>query len=142
MIIDAHTHIGKGELIDATPEDLIKSMKAAGISKACVFAGGLNNCATENLLNSISKYKGILYPVGSISPLSPIKPSIEQAEKWLSSNSIFGLKFYPGYEFFYPHDASVRPYLELLIKYNRPAVFHAGDTYNKAKKAKLRYAHP
>lgn len=142
IIIDAHTHIGKRGVINASPEELLESMKSAGINKALVFSGELNNCTTEELLSSISKYQNILYPVGSVSPLSEKRPSLDQIEKWLSSNEIYGLKFYPGYEFFYPHDALIRPYLELLVKYNRPAIFHSGDTYSKVKKTKLRYAHP
>lgn len=142
IIIDAHTHIGKGHLINANPKDLLKSMKTAGIDRACVFAGELNNCSTEELLNSLSKYHDVLYPIGSVSPLSEKRPSLDQVEKWLLNNDIYGLKFYPGYEFFYPYDECARPYLELLAKYGRPAIFHSGDTYNKVAKTKLRYAHP
>lgn len=142
IIIDAHTHIGKGGPINANPEDLIASMKTAGIAKACVFAGEINNLSTEELLDSLSMYKNILYPIGSVSPLSDKRPTPYQIEDWISNNSIFGLKFYPGYEFFYPHDPILRPYLEILAKYGRPAIFHAGDTYSKVAKTKLRYAHP
>ncbi len=107
-----------------------------------VFAGKINNSPTEKLLAELKKYRGRLYPVGSVSPLSADKSKIAQIERWLKNKEIFGLKFYPGYEFFYPDDASLRPYLKLLSKYGRPAIFHSGDTYNKAGGAKLKYAHP
>lgn len=142
LVIDAHTHLGKGHPFDASPDELITSMKKARIDKSFVFAGELNNYPTEKLLDALAEYKGTLYPVGSVSPLSSKKPSVAQVEKWLSTNAIYGLKFYPGYEFFYPHDPILRPYLELLVKYKRPAIFHAGDCYSKIAKTKLRYAHP
>ena len=50
------------------------------------------------------------------------------------------MKFYPGYEYFYPADTNLRPYLELLAKYEKPALFNSGDTYSKAGQAKLKYA--
>lgn len=142
MIIDSHTHIGFGGLIKISPADLVKSMKSAKINKALVFAGSINGCPTEKLLVEVKKYKGKLYPIGSVSPLSVKKEKLGQVEQWLKNKEIFGLKFYPGYEFFYPDDAALRSYLKLLVKYNRPAVFHSGDTYNKAGGAKLKYAHP
>lgn len=142
MIIDSHTHIGSGGLINIPATTLIKSMKNAKIDKALVFAGRINNCSTENLLAETKKFKGKLYPVGSVSPLSAKKEKLGQVDHWLKNKEIFGLKFYPGYEFFYPDDAALRPYLKLLAKYDRPAIFHSGDTYNKAGGAKLKYAHP
>ncbi len=123
-------------------KNLLSSMNKAGIDKAFIFAGEVNDCPTEKLLTEVKKYRNKLYPVGSVSPLSARKPKLAQVENWLKNKEIFGLKFYPGYEFFYPDDAALRPYLKLLVKYNRPAIFHSGDTYNRAGGAKLKYAHP
>ena len=142
MIIDSHTHIGFGGIIDmhASAEQLIASMKKAKIDKALVFGGEMNACSIDRLLSAIAPYPKQLYAIGSVSPLSPQKPTVEKVEDLLSKKQIHGLKFYPGYEHFYPADASVRPYLKLLVKYNRPAIFHSGDTYNKSGVAKLKYA--
>lgn len=141
MIIDCHTHIGFKEPLKASPQELLESMKKAGIDAACVYAGELNGCSTEKLLEEISSYPN-LYPIGSLSPLSPTRPSFAIVDEWLASRKIHGLKFYPGYEFFYPYDECVRPYLEVLAKYGKPAIFHSGDTYSKVQSAKLKYAHP
>ncbi|MBI4239792.1 amidohydrolase [Candidatus Uhrbacteria bacterium] len=141
MVIDCHTHIGFKEPLIASPGELLESMKKAGIDATCVFAGELNGCPTEKLLEELSHLPH-LYPIGSVSPLSPSPPSLAVVEEWLASGKIYGLKFYPGYEFYYPYDSCVRPYLELLVKYNKPAIFHSGDTYSKAQGAKLKYAHP
>jgi predicted TIM-barrel fold metal-dependent hydrolase len=141
MIIDAHTHIGFGKAIDARPASLIASMKKAGIDKAMVFAGRINQCSTEAMLKAIEPFGDNLVGVGAISPLAT-KPSLKTVDGWLAKGLIRGLKFYPGYEYFYPYDRSIRPYLKLLAEYKRPAIFHSGDTFSKVHVAKLKYAHP
>ena len=157
MIIDAHTHIGKKTVI-ACPEDLVKSMDKAEIDKSLVFAGKLNDQATHELLKDIAPFKGRLYGIGSVSPTSPTEPPgksnvvgavsttrsrvLGYIERCFQDREIFGLKFYPGYEWFYPNDESVRDFLALCVKYDKPAIFHSGDCFNGACGAKLKYAHP
>ena len=141
MILDAHTHIGFNDVLKARPSQLIASMKKAKIRRACVFAGDLNGCSTERLLKEVRAYRGILFPIGSIS-LFKKTSSVRDVQRWLSKGDIHGLKFYTGYEYFYPFDRRLRPYLKLLSQYGKPAIFHSGDTYNVVGKAKLKYAHP
>ena len=142
MIIDCHTHLSfrSGEVVSA--RDLIDSMKGAKIDKVLVYGGEMFNCPNEKLLEEIAPFRKNLFPVGSISPFSKNKPTLRETEKWLSENKIYGLKFYTGYEYFYPNDDILKPYLALLEKYKKPAVFHSGDTWNQVKGAKLKYAHP
>lgn len=142
MILDAHTHIGFGKLITAKPKQLIASLNNARIDGAIVFAGDINACPTEKLLKEITVYRKKLFPVGSVSPYSDKKPSFVKIERWLKERKIYGLKFYPGYESFYPYDAVVEPYLKILERFRQPAVFHTGDTYNIAEGARLRFAMP
>ncbi len=142
MIIDSHTHIGFGNLLNASVSDLLISMKRAHIDKACVYAGVLNNCSTQRLLKELESYPDILYPIGSFSPFTVTKYDIKNCELLLKQKKIHGIKFYPGYEYFYPSDKKIRPLLKLLVQYNKPAIFHSGDTYNVAGGAKLKYAHP
>ena len=142
MIIDSHTHIGFNGYLDESAVDLIKSMKLAGIDKALVYAGEVFDCPTEKLLREVAPFKNILFPIGSVSPLSKSKPSAAQVEKWLKNQDIYGLKFYIGYEYFYPNGPEIKPYLKILEKYKKPAIFHSGDTYNLEKGARLKYAHP
>ncbi|MFH1744634.1 MAG: amidohydrolase family protein [bacterium] len=142
MIIDCHTHIEfySDEKFDA--QRLAVSMKKAKINTALVYSGEMFNCSNEKLLEEVASFKGKLFPIGSVSPLSKNKPSLEQVEKWLADKEIYGLKFYTGYEPFYPNDERLEPYLRLLEKYDQPAVFHSGDTWDQAKGAKLKYSHP
>lgn len=142
MIIDSHTHIGFNETLSGKTETLVQALRDGGVDKALVFAGNLNECSVDRLLAEIAPYEGMLYAIGSVTPGERPSYTVEQVEAWLASGAIRGLKFYCGYEYFYPADASVRPYLELCAKYGRPAIFHSGDLYNKAVGAKLKYAHP
>jgi len=145
MIIDAHTHLGRpGGALDGRATDLLKSMDAAGIDKALVFAGRLNSISTKEVLDEIAPYRDRLYGVGSVS----VRPRGRnygrrhwaEVDALLKAGMIRGLKFYPGYEYFYPADEWLRPFLKKLVKYDRPAIFHSGDTFSKAGGAKLKYA--
>lgn len=146
MIIDAHTHIGFGGAIVADARDLLSSMKKARIDKALILAGALNECPTEKLIETIAPHKGTLYAVGSVSPKAigyPKKDLLDRLDGWLADGAIVALKFYLGYEHFYPHEESLLgPYYELLEKHGRPAVFHTGDCYTEVGRAILKYAHP
>jgi len=139
MVFDTHTHLDfSGEIDNA--RRLMASLRRADIDKAFVFAG--NHCCTARLLAEVRPYKDSLLPIGSVSPLAARKPSLNQIRVWLESDKIYGLKFYPGYEYFYPSDDVVKPYLALLQKYNKLAIFHSGDTHRSDKSAKLKYSHP
>lgn len=139
MIIDSHTHLEFGGEFD-NARRLMASLRRANIDKALVFAG--NYCGTGRLLKEVSPYRRALLPIGSVSPLAARNPSLAQVKEWLESDRIYGLKFYPGYEYFYPADEIVSPYLKLLQKYNKLAIFHSGDTHKLNKSSKLKYAHP
>ncbi|MBI4457911.1 amidohydrolase family protein [Candidatus Uhrbacteria bacterium] len=141
MIIDAHTHLGR-ELIEAGPEELLASMKKAGIDRAMVFCGDINGLPTAECIEMLAPHRGVLHAVGSISPTAAPLPPTEKVESWLRDGLIHGLKFYVGYEYFYPNEPTLRPYFALLAKYKKPAVFHSGDTYSKSSAAKLKYALP
>lgn len=158
MIIDAHTHIGKKHIV-ASASDLVASMNKAGIDKSLVFAGKINEQATDILLNDIEPFKGRLYGIGSVSlssgndtfGLGSLFNQIEHRpggriynylEDMFVTQQIFGLKFYVGYEHYYPNTSELSDIYKLLIKYDKPAIFHSGDCYNGVCGAKLKYAHP
>lgn len=148
MLIDAHTHLGrKGGALEARAEALIKSMDEAHIDKALVFAGRINGITTEEVVDEIAPYKDRLYAIASASmgeggeTLRALE-KLHNLEAGLKSGVIRGLKFYPGYEYYYPADEWLREFLDLLVKYDRPAIFHAGDTFSKVRKSKLKYALP
>lgn len=147
MVIDAHTHLGRpGGALEARAVDLIASMDKSGIDSAMVFAGRLNSITTEQVIDEIADHSR-LYAVASVSVgdggESPATlGKLYALEEYLKHGVVRGLKFYPGYEPFYPADEWLRPFLALLVKYNRPAIFHSGDTFSKAGGARLKYALP
>ncbi|MBU2037278.1 amidohydrolase family protein [Patescibacteria group bacterium] len=141
-IIDCHTHIEKNAGGEINTAELIVGMGEAKIEKAFIYGGEMFNCSNEDLIKEASRFKKELFPVASISPFSAQKTSLKRIEIWLKDGIIYGLKFYTGYEHFYPADKIIRPYLKLAEKYDRPVIFHSGDTWNKITGAKLKYGHP
>lgn len=144
MIIDAHTHIhldpgAQGQ----TVPDLLASMDAAGIAMSAVFAASINQLTTEKVLEDIAPHADRLFAVGSV---SPVMRGYDRApwvvDEWLESGKIRALKFYTGYEHFYPADPLLRSFMHMLVKHDRPAIFHSGDLYDKIPGAKLKYSHP
>lgn len=145
MIIDVHTHCGRTEILSGSLEKLVQSMKVSGVDKSFVFAGVMGDCSTDFLLNQIAPYQGSLYAVASLSPYQKNNDflfSPDVFEQWLAAGRVYGLKLYVGYEHFYPSDSFLKPYIDLLVQYKRPLIFHSGDLYNKVSSAKLKYAHP
>src|SRR3989339_693556 len=141
-IIDCHTHIEKKIGRERIATELVAGTKRAKIEKAFIYGGEMFNCSNEDLIREAEKFKKELLPIASISPFSAKKTSPKQIEAWLKEGTIYGLKFYTGYEHFYPADEIIRPYLKLAEKYDRPAIFHSGDTWNQVVGAKLKYGHP
>jgi hypothetical protein len=142
MIIDAHAHIGlrSGQ---KTVSSLLAEMRRARVDRAAVFAATINGLTTEHLLQEIAPHPKALFGIGTVSPtLKAFQPSLPRVERWLAKGDIRGIKFYTGYEHFYPNDRRLRPYMKLLEKHGRPAIFHMGDTYDAIGGAKLKFAHP
>ncbi len=144
MIIDAHTHIRLDPGAHGQEaRDLLANMDEARIDMAAVFAAPINGLSTEDALKETKAHADRLFVVGSVSPFMPeFKREPAVVEDWLASGRIRALKFYTGYEHVYPSDERLRPYMELLVKYGRPVIFHCGDLYDKIPGAKLKYSHP
>lgn len=152
MIIDSHTHLGRNQHIKANAKELLKSMDAAKIDKALVFAGELNDAPNEWMLEQIKKHRDRLYPIMAYD--HPHWHDIN-ARKMVEDFQIAGIKFYTGYDHYYPidlyQDTGDTPRLPSSMYHNPlqvcsdfkiPAIFHCGDCLNSVKQAKLKYAHP
>lgn len=150
MIIDCHTHLGRNEHIKGTAKELLKSMDAAHIDKALVFAGEMNDCPNEWMIEQIKPYKDRLYGVAAYE-----HPHFRYVDfkKMVEDNGLVGVKFYTGYDHYYPIDLyenrgekPVSSYfynpIEICSELQIPAIFHCGDCLNSVKDAKLKYAHP
>lgn len=145
MIIDCHVHLGKNSHINARATALVVSMKEAGIDKSLVFAGRLNSITNEEVLAEIAPYPGQLYGVAAYHRLDEQgllcpKKDLEHLVTLYEQKKIVAVKFYTGYDHFYPKDVNWE--LSLLEEVGCPAIFHSGDCLNSVKHAKLKYAHP
>lgn len=141
MILDCHTHIGRNKHISATVEQLIESMDKSEIDKSLVFAGKINDCPNEFLLEEIKKYPNRLFGVAAYHE----KDTLGERDlliKHLKAGSFKALKFYLGYDHWYPDHVRIRYMCSLLEKLNIPAIFHTGDCLASITNAKLKYAHP
>jgi hypothetical protein len=150
MIIDSHTHLGRNEHINVSVKELLKSMDKAKIDKSLVFAGELNDCPNDWMIEQIKPHRDRLFGVAGYDA-----PSFRYVDfqKMVEDNGIVGIKFYTGYDHFYPMDLyenkgekPVSAYyynpLQICSDLKIPAIFHCGDCLNSVKKAKLKYAHP
>lgn len=146
MIIDCHTHLGRNEHITSNVKDLLTSMDGAKIDKALVFAGGLNSCPNDFMLSEIAPHKDRLYGVAAVHPFSepPLMRNhakdIQALVDFYQSGQIVAVKFYLGYDHYYPSDVSY--YLKELEKVGCPVIFHCGDCLCTVTRAKLKFAHP
>ncbi|MEY4723037.1 MAG: hypothetical protein RLZZ324_550 [Candidatus Parcubacteria bacterium] len=142
-IIDAHAHIG-GIRRHASPGELVAAMDAANVDQSAVFAATIRGGPTTSaVVEQIAPHKDRLFTVGTVSPFkTEFQPSLPDVDAWLADGTIRALKFYTGYEHFYPDDYRLRPYLNLLVKHGRPAIFHSGDCVCGEVQAKLKFAHP
>ena len=151
MIIDCHTHLGSpSSILPGRAVDLIKSMDRAHIDKALVFAGRLNGISTQEVLEETKPFRDRLKVVASMSPsitydgVSQFDPSL--ARELANHRDVVAMKFYPGYEHWYPSDNGMELALYIpltsLAEAGKPAIFHSGDTFSKAGGAKLKYAMP
>lgn len=144
MIIDAHVHLGRNEHIKATADELLRSMDKAGIDKSLVFAGELNDCSNEWMFEQIAPHKDRLLAVAAYSVNPPKVPipwgKDQQLADWYAEGKIVGVKFYTGYDHYFPADIS--GVLYRLNQVGCPAIFHSGDCLNSVRCAKLKYAHP
>lgn len=152
-ISDCHTHLGRNNHIKASVKELIESMDEADIDKSLVFAGELNDCPNDWMLEQIAPYKDRLYGVGAYHPVpgslveeDPFTANaigIQQVNYLVDlfiEGKIVAVKCYTGYDHYFPHEATY-----LLKKMNEvkcPVIFHSGDCLNSVKCAKLKYAHP
>jgi len=142
MIIDCHTHIGKFNGKEWSPEELIASMDEAGIDFSFVLADFFlgRGTSTEIALKAAMQYPR-LKVVGNISYSTLGNDQIEMILQCIKNKEIIGIKFYLGYESFYPTDEKLFPIYEMCIANDMPVIFHTG-MLEESLKGLLRYSHP
>lgn len=151
-IIDVHTHVAlKSDFLAIdknaveTPEEnfwkLIKETEESGVGQVIIIGGLALSLSTEELLRMASGRNNIHIVAGI--DIGYKNGYLNQLEGWLKSKKIIGVKFYPGYQHFYPSDERCLPIYKICQKYNIPAIYHSGDTLaGVTPNPKLKYSHP
>lgn len=134
MIIDIHTHIYNKK----TYQEYLSKAKDRIIKVLVLHWYKFN---LEELISSINTMDK-LYVIGGVDMSKNIQEQLKKLEKFFLEKKIFGIKLYPGYQYFYPSQRTVNPVAKLCEKFNKPLIFHSGDVYDPEGTAVLKYSHP
>tara|TARA_R110000782_G_scaffold218632_2_gene306016 strand:+ start:2802 stop:3635 length:834 start_codon:yes stop_codon:yes gene_type:complete len=147
VIIDCHTHLNnyhedKVRDIDECLDNLEQDMADSGTDAAFVLTSYKvtpHRPSTAAVVEKIRDRTNI-FAVAGISYLHYKQRDLREVADFLESGLVKGLKMYPGYEPFYPHDGRCKVIYDLAREFDVPVMFHSGDTY--APTGKVRYSHP
>ncbi|MFZ2969669.1 MAG: amidohydrolase family protein [Minisyncoccia bacterium] len=131
-IIDNHVHLSIHPESRAKIGYLEDSMRKNGIDLAVALAayfprktGSISN---GEALSLAEKYENILI-FGSLDAEHNFENGTLELESLLRRKKIFGIKLYPGYQYFYPNEKKLDAIYELASKFNVPVMFHSGLAY-------------
>jgi uncharacterized protein len=147
MIIDCHVHLNNyhDEGVDALGENLGKlqrAMRRNRIDAAVVLTSYKlvpGRPSTRAVIEAVAAAPNI-YVVAGVPFGTLSEETLDELRMLLTEGSIRGLKLYPGYEPFYPHDPALHPVYRLAAEFKVPVMIHCGDTYSP--KGKVKYSHP
>jgi predicted TIM-barrel fold metal-dependent hydrolase len=147
VIIDCHTHLNNyHEQVKHTLSDSVTKLRTAmaeaRIDYALVLTSYIVNPdrpSVREVIDAIGEAKD-LGVVAGISYLHYKERDLRELADDLRAGRVKGLKLYPGYEPFYPHDKRLKVVYDLAEEFQVPVMIHTGDTYSP--KGKLKYAHP
>jgi len=142
MIIDCHTHLGLYNNKNFGVNDLVDSMKKAGIGYSLVIADrtGGEGLSTEKVIQMTEKNPKIK-AIGNVEFDSLNTDQIETLKRYLKDKKIFGVKFYLGYEKFYADDPKLSSLYRFCEKEGHPVIYHTG-VLEVGYKGLLKYSHP
>ena len=138
MIIDSHTHLGETNGKKYTAKDLVAAMDMAGVARALVIAG--EDDPTDEIIRQCEPYDQ-LDVIGWVDYKNLGEEQIAKNVEYLDNRKIKGLKFYTGYERYYPNDPKLFPLYQLCEEKNKPVIFHTG-VLEVGYKGLLKQAHP
>ncbi|MFT6828223.1 MAG: putative TIM-barrel fold metal-dependent hydrolase [Roseivirga sp.] len=147
MIIDVQTHINNyhEERVVSLEDCLNKltdTMKENSVDYSLVLTSykvNEHSPSTTQVVEAIADRKN-LGVVAGISYANFDYKDVIVISNYLERGLIKGLKFYPGYEPFYPNDSRLKIWYAMAIEFDVPVMFHSGDTY--APRGKVKYSHP
>ncbi|MBW2972525.1 amidohydrolase family protein [Candidatus Woesearchaeota archaeon] len=143
MIIDAHAHILNHDL-GTTKAGLLRSMKAAGISKSLVIDDVFtkNTGYTHQEMIKLVSGEPKLALAGTFDVMRGTKKDLVFVEKNIADGTYKAIKLYPGYQHFYAWEKRCHKVYALCMRYKIPVIFHQGDVWDPKNKALLKFSHP
>ena len=147
MIIDCHVHLNNYHeqvevSLDESLEKLQRAMDEAGVCYSLVLTSYIvspHRPSTAQVVKAVEAIES-LGVVAGVSYMNYRERDLRELADFLRAGLVKGLKLYPGYEPFYPHDRRVRVVYDLAEEFDVPVMIHTGDTYSKG--GRLKYAHP
>jgi uncharacterized protein len=147
MIIDCHVHLNNyHEQVEVSLDDsldrLQAEMEANKVDYSLVLTSYLVNPrrpSTAQVVRAVEKLHNVGVVAG-ISYLNYKQRDLRELADFLGDGLVKGLKLYPGYEPFYPHDARLRVVYELAEEFGVPVMIHSGDTFSP--NGKVKYSQP
>ena len=147
MIIDCHVHLNnyheqESVSLEASLAKLQGAMAESGVDYALVLTSYLvspHRPSTAQVVEAIAKIPN-LGVVAGISYTNYRQRDLRELADFLEHGLVKGLKLYPGYEPFFPHDKRLKVVYDLAEEFDVPVMIHSGDTYSAG--GKLKYSHP
>lgn len=147
MIIDCHVHLNNyhEELavsLDQSLDKLQAAMAEAGVTYSLVLTSYIvspHRPSTAEVVKAIENVPN-LGVVAGISYRHYHQRDLRELADFLEHGLVKGLKLYPGYEPFYPHDRRMQVVYDLAEEFDVPVMIHTGDTYSPS--GRLKYSHP
>lgn len=147
MIVDTHTHLNNYDedrevSLPARLDELQQSMANNQVDQALILTSYKVNTHRPSTREVVELTREIpnLHVVAGISFQNYRERDLREIADFLREGSVKGLKLYPGYEPFYPHNPRCRVLYDLAAEFDVPVMIHTGDTYSP--QGRVRYAHP
>lgn len=147
MIIDCHVHLNNyheqiAVSLDESLDKLRGTMRETGVDYSLVLTSYLVSPHRPSTAEVVKAIESIpeLGVIAGVSYLNYRQRDLRELADFLENGLVKGLKLYPGYEPFYPHDKRLQVVYDLAEEFDVPVMLHSGDTYSP--KGKLKYSHP
>jgi uncharacterized protein len=139
--VDVHLHLSRWwrdlrrtayrSDLDYTVPGLLAEMDRNAVSHGLVLQLHEAPSVAEGLAEGRATAKesgGRLRPVTTVDPTAGDEAVRAALGLWDGEPDLAGIKLYPGYQAFYPHDRRLEPVYEYAHRRGLPVLFHQGDT--------------
>ncbi len=129
--------------LDFSLRGLLGEMDACGVQHGLLLPEEHNPTVEDALRESEEAFRGSggrLLRVGTADPTRGPEEIAHAIARWEATDGLVALKFYPGYQAFYPHDPRLVPVYEFAHRRGLVVMFHQGDTLDPL--GLLKFARP